>query len=209
LINTSFAATGQRKSSFWGRVHASYNSKKDSGHPTRSLRSLEGGWDFIKEQVSKFLGHLRQVRMEHRSDNRAIKRYNLLKKRPFAIPHCWASLKDEPKWWDLQENRTAGAQGCDGMLPDADDVFESNDASSRAHKRPMGHEATKESRKRASSSSASQSEEYVSKMLEMCLQRTSFWHKANGKMNQRLDILVQLEREKTDIQRKKAANLEK
>ncbi|OEL37381.1 hypothetical protein BAE44_0001598 [Dichanthelium oligosanthes] len=139
----------------------------------------------------------------------AIKRYNSLEKRPFAIPHCWAALKDEPKWWDLQENRTAGAQGYDGTLPDADDVSKSNDASSRAQKRSMGCEAAKESQKRASSSSACQSEEYVSKMSEICLQQTIFWSEANGEMNQRLDMLVQLDREKTDIQRKKVASLEK
>ncbi|OEL15459.1 hypothetical protein BAE44_0023521 [Dichanthelium oligosanthes] len=87
------AATGQRRSGFWGCVEAAYNSKKEHGHPTRTLRSLEGRWDFIKEQVSKFSGHLTQVRLEHRSgkgpDNEiaeAIKRYNSLEKKPFAVP---------------------------------------------------------------------------------------------------------------------------
>ncbi|OEL22736.1 hypothetical protein BAE44_0016245 [Dichanthelium oligosanthes] len=208
------AATGQRKSSFWGHIHASYNMKKDRGHPTRTLKSLSGRWDFIKDQVSKFAGHLRQVQLEHHSGQgpddeiaEAIKRYNSLEKRAFAIPHCWAALKDEPKWWEL-ENAKAGTEGCK-VQPDADDVSASNEAASRAQKRPMGRDSTKESQKRASSSSASQSEEYVSKMSDMCLQRTVFWSEANGEMNQRLDTLVELEREKMEIQRKKEASLEK
>ncbi|OEL37034.1 hypothetical protein BAE44_0001947 [Dichanthelium oligosanthes] len=69
----------------------------------------------------------------------AIKRYNSLEKRPFAVPHCWAVLKNEAKWLDLP------------------------------NKRPMGRDAAKESQQRASSTSGSQNEEYLSKMSEMCL----------------------------------------
>ncbi|OEL33693.1 hypothetical protein BAE44_0005289 [Dichanthelium oligosanthes] len=142
----------------------------------------------------------------------AIRRYNALEKRPFAIPRCWAVLKNEAKWLDLQENRTGGGQdiddtsgeGFDGHSVAAAAVLESNDASSRPNKRPMGRDTAKESRKRVSSTSGSHTKEYVSKMSEMCLQRISFWHEANWEMNQRLDILVQIEREKTDIERKKA-----
>ncbi|OEL30052.1 hypothetical protein BAE44_0008929, partial [Dichanthelium oligosanthes] len=209
-----FAATGQRKESFWTRIHASYHKKKASGHPTRTQKSLSGRWDFIKDQVSKFAGHLHLVRLEHRSGEgpddeiaEAIRRYNDLEKRPFAVPHCWALLKDEPKWWEL-ENAKAGTAACEEQ-PHADDVSGSNEVASRAQKRPMGRDSAKESRKRASSSSCSQSDEYVSKMSDMCLQRTIFWSEANGEMNQRLDTLVELEREKTEIQRNKVASLQK
>ncbi|OEL34310.1 hypothetical protein BAE44_0004671 [Dichanthelium oligosanthes] len=192
MVICFFAGTGQRKESFWARIHASYHKKKDSGHPTCTQKSLSGRWDFIKDQVSKFAGHLRQVRMEHRSGEG---------------PDNEAALKDVPKWREL-ENAKAGTPACEEQ-PDADDVSASNEAASRAQKRPMGRDSAKESQKRASSSSASQSEEYMSRMSDMCLQRTVFWSEANGEMNQRLDLLVQLEHEKTEIQRKNAASLEK
>ncbi|OEL28415.1 hypothetical protein BAE44_0010566 [Dichanthelium oligosanthes] len=44
----------------------------------------------------------------------AIRRFNALEKRPFAISHCWAVLKDEAKWLHLQGNRTAAQQDLDG-----------------------------------------------------------------------------------------------
>ncbi|OEL26612.1 hypothetical protein BAE44_0012368 [Dichanthelium oligosanthes] len=85
-------ANGQRKSSFWKRIEQSYNTKKCSDWPPRTLRSLGGRWDFIKEQVGKFAGHHRQIQLEHRSGDApcdevgaGIVRYNTLEKRPFAV----------------------------------------------------------------------------------------------------------------------------
>ncbi|OEL14357.1 hypothetical protein BAE44_0024624 [Dichanthelium oligosanthes] len=73
----------------------------------------------------------------------------------------------------------------------------------------MGHDAAKEARKRAASTSASQSSEYVSKMSEMCLQRTLIWKEADGEMNERLDKLVKIEGKKADMAGKKAEIAEK
>ncbi|OEL26380.1 hypothetical protein BAE44_0012601 [Dichanthelium oligosanthes] len=111
------AATGQRKMAFWMCIEVAYNNKKDRAHLKRTLRSLEGRWDFIKEQVAKFASHLHQILLEHQSGEapcdeiaEAIRRYNELEKRPFAVPHCWAVLKNKAKWLDLQDNRTGVGQ---------------------------------------------------------------------------------------------------
>ncbi|OEL30499.1 hypothetical protein BAE44_0008482 [Dichanthelium oligosanthes] len=184
-INVStdpITANGQRKTSFWSRIEQAYNSKKSSEHPIRTLRSLESRWDFIKKHVTKFSSHHRQIQLEHRSGEapcdevvEAITRYNSLEKRPFAVAHCWAILKNEAKWLDMQDIRTEDnlGLGLDEASEGFPDAAESNDEGSRARKRPLGRDAAKEPRKRASSRSGSQGSEYVSKMSEMCLQRSS------------------------------------
>ncbi|OEL37647.1 hypothetical protein BAE44_0001334 [Dichanthelium oligosanthes] len=97
--STTKSTNGQRKNSFWSRIAQGYNTKKGSEHPTRTLRSLESRWDFIKEQVAE-----------------VITRFNSLEKRPFAVAHCWAMLKDEAKWVDLQDTRSEGGHNIDDDL---------------------------------------------------------------------------------------------
>ena len=42
---------------------------KGNAYTTRSLQSLDGRWDFIKEQVTKFAGYHQQVMMDNRSEH--------------------------------------------------------------------------------------------------------------------------------------------
>ncbi|OEL27292.1 hypothetical protein BAE44_0011689 [Dichanthelium oligosanthes] len=67
----------------------------------------------------------------------------------------------------------------------------------------MGRDAAKEARKRGSTMSDAQSSEYVSKMSDMCLQRTSYWKDSDERGNERLDKLVQIEAEHLEIERGK------
>ncbi|OEL36124.1 hypothetical protein BAE44_0002857 [Dichanthelium oligosanthes] len=184
---------------------------KCSDYPTRTLQSLGGRWDFIKEQVSKFARHHRQILLEHRSGDApcdevaaGIVRYNSLEKRPFAMAHCWAVLKKKPKWLNLLETRIAGdstAQAVDDTSEGGAEGTESHDSeSSRGTKRPMGRDAAKASRKRGSTTSYTQSSEYVSKMSDMCLQRTSFWKDSDDRANERLDKLMEIEAEHLEIE---------
>ncbi|OEL25193.1 hypothetical protein BAE44_0013788, partial [Dichanthelium oligosanthes] len=58
---------GQRKASFWKTIEHNYNAQKGANFPVRSLRSLEGRWSGIKEQVGKFDTYYNHVVFENRS----------------------------------------------------------------------------------------------------------------------------------------------
>jgi len=81
----------------------------------------------------------------------------------FSLMHCWNILKDEPKWMDLKrkmdrpEDNVAGldaAQACNSVDLDPPLSFPSRSTG----KRPMGRDAAKAARKKASSSFAGSSE---------------------------------------------------
>src|SRR6266540_3075699 len=91
----------------------------------------------------------------------------------FALMHCWNILKDEPKWMDLKrkmdrpEDNVAGldaAQACNSV--DLDPPMPSPSSSTR--KRPMGRDAAKAARKKASTSST-RSSDYASKMHDLSI----------------------------------------
>ncbi|OEL29940.1 hypothetical protein BAE44_0009041, partial [Dichanthelium oligosanthes] len=173
------------------------------------LRSLSSRWDFIKEQAPSLpitsgksswsIGVTKHRAM--RFVAAAIARYNALEKRNFVVAHCWAMLKDEAKWLDLQDNRSEAGQNVDddlalGLDDEGEGVHEgadSRDEGSWARKRPLGRDTAKTARKRAASTSESHGSEYVSKMSDMCLQRTELWKTSDENANKRLDKLVNIE----------------
>ncbi|OEL18672.1 hypothetical protein BAE44_0020310 [Dichanthelium oligosanthes] len=55
----------ERKASFWKTIEKNYNGQKGDTYPPCSLRSLEGRWQDIKEQVGKFERYYNTVLCEN------------------------------------------------------------------------------------------------------------------------------------------------
>lgn len=98
---------GQKISSMWERVAASFNEKNIAlGRAPRSARSLESKWGTIKHDVSIFVGcyasveNSKQLGASEEVIEKALELYRL--KHPkggsFLHLHCWRILHEEPEW---------------------------------------------------------------------------------------------------------------
>ena len=100
---------GQRNTAFWERITRHYNDSKLRSSPLRLARSLEMKWGQIKHDVSKFCGAYKSILDCRESGTslddvleRALEYYKDRhpKQIPFTYLHCWAVLKEVPRWWD-------------------------------------------------------------------------------------------------------------
>ncbi|OEL30501.1 hypothetical protein BAE44_0008480 [Dichanthelium oligosanthes] len=104
---------GQRKAAFWKRIERKYNAEKGDNFSARTIWSLEGRWQYIKEQVGKFEVYFIKVYHENQSGQvdtdkttAAVTLYNSIETKPFIFLHCWEVLREQPKWTDLQDKST-------------------------------------------------------------------------------------------------------
>ena len=97
----------QRAGVFWERITEHYDDHRPDA--PRPQRSLETKWGLIKHDVSSFCGVYSQVLRLNKSGTsiadtlrhaRELFRQKSAKKAEFAFEHCWAILKDHPKWAD-------------------------------------------------------------------------------------------------------------
>lgn len=113
--------------------------------------------------------------------------------------HCWNILKDEPKWMDLKKrmdkpqiNAAGDSTPHESNTVDLDPV-DSSPISSTG-KRPMGRDAAKTAKKKASSMSS----EYTSKMHELSVQKMELFKESEIERKVRLDEIVSLEKAKAE-----------
>ena len=97
----------QRAGVFWERITEHYDEHRPDA--PRPQRSLETKWGLIKHDVSSFCGVYAQVLRLNKSGtsaadtlrhSRELYRQKSPKKQEFCFEHCWALLKDHPKWMD-------------------------------------------------------------------------------------------------------------
>ncbi|CAL5075931.1 unnamed protein product [Urochloa decumbens] len=195
--------TGQRKEAFWRRVVERYNSVGQGKFPERSQRSIMSRWEYIKAEVNKFSGHMAEMIRSNPSglsdadkSVAAAADFAAIEKHNFTLMHCWRILKDEPKWMELKskmdnpQNSSSSAQPLNlNLYPD-----DPSPASSTG-KRPMGRDAAKAAKKKATSSGSS---EYASKLHELSVQKIELLKDTEAERKTRLDEIVALEKMKAE-----------
>jgi hypothetical protein len=122
-----------------------------------------------------------------------------------SIDQAWSDLKDEPKFHEAcaGQSKTINLEDdCYGTPPagsnQVDTGGDSSTPPSAGNKRPLGRDATKESRKKAASSSSSS--EYISKMHDLWADRFSDMKDGRAEKNKYLAQMAALEKEKIDRQ---------
>ena len=135
--------------------------------------------------------------------------------RPFTMSHCWDILKNEVKWFDLQnmgkhKEARGGAQPVEqnnGLLEDGSHSAHvdgaCNSPGSRLGKRPIGRDRAKESRKRSSSSSQTSSSEFVSSMEHMHIEKINLLKSIEERKAAEKQFLMQVEAEKVAMERER------
>ncbi|OEL13065.1 hypothetical protein BAE44_0025915, partial [Dichanthelium oligosanthes] len=220
-LNVSLDATvgkkignGQRKPSFWKRVHDNYNAQKGQNYPERTQRSLDGRWKDIKLMVSKFEGYFNKVVRENRSgytdsDNitEALNLYKNLETKTFTVLHCWEALRDQPKWTDLNDK---GQHGDDSSAPiDLEDSapIEVDSSSVAGTKRPMGRDSTKAAKRASLGQSGSQSvaQEFSMLLSNIHVEKVALLKDADDEVSKHLGNLVDVQREKIGLEKAREA----
>ncbi|OEL13234.1 hypothetical protein BAE44_0025747 [Dichanthelium oligosanthes] len=184
-------------------MECNYIAQKGPSHPLRTLRSLEGKWQDIKEQVSKFESHYTSVLNEKRSGftdgdkiTTAVNLYNSVESRPLTTLHCWEMLRtEEPKWVDLQaklgQEHSQGGMGEPIDLTDSGPVEQGSASQTRPLKRPVGRDASKSAKQGGSSNSGSEaSVEYTQQMTELQLEKVGWWKHTDGLVVDKIDRLI-------------------
>lgn len=117
--------------------------------------------------------------------------------------HCWHILKDVPKWMELKRNmdkpKSSGTKDATPERSNSNTVdLDPNDTSpsSSSRKRPIGRDAAKAAKKKASS--VSLSHEYASKMHDLSVQKIELFKETEDERKVRLDEIVSLEKVKVE-----------
>ncbi|OEL23214.1 hypothetical protein BAE44_0015767, partial [Dichanthelium oligosanthes] len=212
VVPPEVVGNGQRKASFWKTVGRNYNAQKGHNFPVRTLRSLEGRWSDIKEQVEKLEGYYNHVVFENRSRyvdsdkvTEAVTRYNSLESKPFTVIHCWEILRDQPKWTDLNEKGGHGEDSStlvevtDSRLDQVDSSFVGRS------KRPLGQDSSKATKRAASNESGSTRvcAEFSSLLSNMHVEKISMMRQADRDVSDHLKNLLEVEREKIAFEKAK------
>ncbi|CAN6317556.1 unnamed protein product [Urochloa humidicola] len=192
--------TGQRRESFWLRVLNRYNSKCGK-YPERTKKSIGSRWEHIKAEVSKFSGYMADVTRSNPSgmsdaDKSVVAAADFagVEKHNFTLMHCWKILKDEPKWNELiKKMDNPQSTGSKENILDLDP--DSSAPPSSSGKRPMGRDAAKAAKKKATAAASS---EYVSKMHDLSVQKIELFKETEGERKARLDEIVTLEKVKVE-----------
>jgi hypothetical protein len=141
--------------------------------------------------------------------SQAASRFATIEKKPFHFLHCWAILKDQPKWMDNhmgQQNQHANANPTHSNTVDVD--AEESVPSSFTSKRPLGRDSSKEKAKRTKSVDTSSSDsEFMTRMGDLSLERLSLYKTAITTKEKKLDSMNKNERQKLLLEKK--LNLEK
>jgi hypothetical protein len=167
-----------------------------------------GRWDHIKAEVRKFAGYMAEKIRSNPSGMTdadksvaAASDFAAIEKHNFTLMHCWQLLKDEPKWHELKRKMdTPQNSGCRENVLNSEqrhfldlDPDDSSRASS-AGKRPMGRDAAKAAKKKASSASS----EHASKVHDLSTQKFEMLKVIEVERKVRLDEMVTLEKQKVD-----------
>ncbi|OEL25217.1 hypothetical protein BAE44_0013764 [Dichanthelium oligosanthes] len=199
------ASNGQRRDSFWNRIAMKYNAEKDDVYSTRTVRSLQGHWKDIKEQVSKFEGYYLKVHRENRSGHvdadkttEAMTLYNSVEAKPFIFLHCWKLLREQPKWTDLQDKASQADTQADTEANDGDSVSHGQGSASVAGtKRPMGRDSSKAAKKASSSQSVGQSsDEFAGLLSSLHVEKLALIREHTIDVRHQLQELIQIDKEK-------------
>jgi hypothetical protein len=140
----------------------------------------------------------------------AASRFAAIEKKPFHFLHCWAILKDQPKWMDNhmgQQNQHANAVPTQSNTIDV--YAEESVPTSITSKRPLGRDSSKEKAKRTKSVDTSSSDSsFMTWMGDLSLERLSVYKTAVTTEEKKLESMNKNERQKLLLEKKKL-NLEK
>nr|TKW00221.1 hypothetical protein SEVIR_8G094300v2 [Setaria viridis] len=165
---------GQKKEGFWARI---------TSHR----------WETIKAETSKFAGHMANVLRDNPSGMSDADKTS--KNTLFIYMHCWDLLKEEPNWMEL--NIRGARPGDDDAIADhiaiVDCDLETPSSQYTGSKRPMGRDAAKRQAKKSTSSSPSDSSQYVSKLQDLSIQKISIWHEENAKKGSLYEQMAAIE----------------
>jgi hypothetical protein len=124
--------------------------------------------------------------------------------------HCWAILKDQPKWMDNHmghQNQPANPVPTQSNTIDVD--AEDSVPTSFTSKRPLGWDSSKEKAKRTRSVDTSSTDsECLTRMGDLSLERLSVYKTVATTEEKKLESMNKNERQKLILERKKL-NLEK
>jgi hypothetical protein len=133
-----------------------------------------------------------------------------IEKKSFHFLHCWAMLKDQPKWMDSHmghQNQPANPAPTQSNAIDVD--AEDSVPTSFTSKRPLGRGFIKEKAKRTRSvDTSSKDSEYLTQMGDLSLERLSVYKTIATTEEKKLESMNKNKRQKLIIERKKL-NLEK
>jgi hypothetical protein len=140
----------------------------------------------------------------------AASRFAAIEKKPFHFLHCWAILKDQPKWMDNHmghQNQHANAVPTQSNTIDVD--AEESVPTSITSKRPLGQDSSKEKAKRTKSvDTSSLDSEFMTRMGDLSLERLSVHKIAITIEEKKLESMNKNERQKLLLEKEKL-NLEK
>ncbi|KAL4620149.1 hypothetical protein ACB092_06G132900 [Castanea dentata] len=144
--------TDQKADTFWEKVWQ-YFCENNTYRTTRSVSFVTSRWGTISRETSKFAGLLAKIEAQNPSgatDQMKLEDAKVLymksshhKKVPFAFEHCWAVLKNQPKWTTLKKKSKGLPQ-----TPSSIDQVGSNNDDTMVLERPIGRKAEKAKRKR-------------------------------------------------------------
>ena len=142
----------QRGSDFWNNVATIFNQKVlDLGKPGRSreANALQIHWrDTVKKLVSKFCGSYKKATLIEKSGytekdyiDLALQIYSdsCKKPTPFKLLHCWAILKDKPKWIGCTKDHDTPVVKRSVSVTD----FDENNNTPSTKDRPIGNKKAK------------------------------------------------------------------
>ncbi|KAL4598249.1 hypothetical protein ACB092_11G047700, partial [Castanea dentata] len=160
--------TDQKTDTFWEKVWQ-YFCENNTYGTTRSVSSVTSRWGTISREISKFAGLLAKIEARNPSgstDQMKLEDAKVLymksshnKKVAFAFEHCWAVLKNQPKWTTLKKKSKGLPQ-----TPSSIDQVGSNNDDTVVLERPIGRKAEKAKRKRTDGDTAF--EDYLAKKLQ-------------------------------------------
>lgn len=116
--------TDQKKTAFWARVKQFFDENKPY-ESNRTEVSLMNRWSTIQGATNKFCGCYAQVESRNRSGSNnedklceAREMYQKMNKgSSFQFEHCWAALKNQPKWFLECEKKSQSKQPRNGVAP--------------------------------------------------------------------------------------------
>jgi hypothetical protein len=140
----------------------------------------------------------------------AAPRFEAIEKKLFHFLHCWAILKDQPKWMDNHlghQNQHANPVPTQSNTIDVD--AEESVPTSITSKRPIGRDSSKDKAKRTQSVDTSSSDlEFMTRIGDLSLEHLSVYKTTVTTEKKKLESMNKNERQKLLLEKKKL-NLEK
>ncbi|CAO2141885.1 unnamed protein product [Urochloa humidicola] len=144
---------GQKGDSYWQNVAIEFNSNLPASGKKRSAKQCKSHWGIISKPIKHFSGVYGRVRStwpSGQSDDMVMDKTREMYKgevkgnKPFMFEYIWKELKDQPKWWRVQDD---GDHNKRNKISESGDYTSSGNLGSQEvetnRKRPEGQKQAK------------------------------------------------------------------